>query len=270
MSVAKRGTDDRACGMVNNDLIHQAICRLVASGVTVVAAAGNNGFNAANLKPASYNEVITVSALADTDGKAGGTGGALCYSWGTYDRDDTFADFSNYGGGRGPHRARQVHLVHPAGQPLRLHLRDLDGRPARDRRGRAVQVVAPARDARGGPRGAPRGRDPRLEHRDGPGLGPRAAAGRVAPGRPRRLHRGRDARDLAVGARRCGRCLPGAPRLARPRRGLPRTRCTSPSRRRHRSRRPSARTRWSDRTRWPPRCGSRSPRAPPAEPTRSP
>ena len=70
----------------------------MASGVTVVAAAGNNGFNAANLRPASYNEVITVSALADTDGKAGGTGGALCYSWGSYDRDDTFADFSNYGG----------------------------------------------------------------------------------------------------------------------------------------------------------------------------
>ena len=97
MSVAKRGTDDGACGVVNNDLIHQAICRLVASGVTVVAAAGNNGFNAANLKPASYDEVITVSALADTDGKAGGTGGALCYSWGSYDKDDTFADFSNYG-----------------------------------------------------------------------------------------------------------------------------------------------------------------------------
>ncbi len=97
MSVAKKGTDDHACGLVNNDLIHQAVCRLVASGVTVVAAAGNNGFNAANLKPASYDEVITVSALADSDGKAGGVGGALCYSWGTYDRDDTFADFSNYG-----------------------------------------------------------------------------------------------------------------------------------------------------------------------------
>jgi subtilisin len=97
MSVAKLGSDDRACGVVNNDLIHQAICRLVASGVTVVAAAGNNGFNAARLKPASYDEVITVSALADTDGKAGGVGGALCYSWGGYDKDDTFADFSNYG-----------------------------------------------------------------------------------------------------------------------------------------------------------------------------
>ncbi len=41
--------------------------------------------------------MITVSALADTDGKAGGTGGNRCFSWGTYDTDDTFADFSNYG-----------------------------------------------------------------------------------------------------------------------------------------------------------------------------
>jgi subtilisin len=97
MSVAKKGTDDHACGVVNGDLMHQAICRLVASGVTVVAAAGNNSFNAANLKPASYDEVITVSALADSDGKAGGIGGASCLSFGAYDKDDTFADFSNYG-----------------------------------------------------------------------------------------------------------------------------------------------------------------------------
>ena len=97
MSVAKTGTDDHSCGLVNGDLIHQAICRLVASGVTVVAAAGNNAYNAARMIPAAYDEVITVSALADTDGRSGGLGGNACLSWGTYDQDDTFADFSNYG-----------------------------------------------------------------------------------------------------------------------------------------------------------------------------
>ncbi len=97
MSVAKSGSDDRNCGLTNKDAIHKAICRLVASGVTVIAAAGNDSFSATRLIPASYNEVITVSALADTDGKPGGLGGNSCYSWGTYDRDDTYADFSNYG-----------------------------------------------------------------------------------------------------------------------------------------------------------------------------
>ncbi|HEX5828290.1 MAG TPA: S8 family serine peptidase [Candidatus Limnocylindrales bacterium] len=97
MSVAKSGSDDRDCGNTNKDAIHKAICRLVAAGVTVIAAAGNNSFNASRLIPASYNEVITVSALADTDGRPGGTGGNGCFSWGTYDTDDTFANFSNYG-----------------------------------------------------------------------------------------------------------------------------------------------------------------------------
>jgi subtilisin family serine protease len=105
MSVARAGSDDHACGTLNDDVMHQAICRLVASGVTVVAAAGNDSFSASRLIPAAYNEVITVSALADTDGKPGGLGGNRCYSWGTYDRDDTFADFSNYG--------RDVDLIAP-------------------------------------------------------------------------------------------------------------------------------------------------------------
>jgi subtilisin family serine protease len=97
MSVAKWGSDDVNCGNTNKDILHQAICRLVASGITVVAAAGNDHASASNRVPAAYNEVITVSALADTDGKAGGKGGHRCLSWGTYDVDDTFADFSNHG-----------------------------------------------------------------------------------------------------------------------------------------------------------------------------
>jgi subtilisin family serine protease len=97
MSVTKSGSDDGNCGLSNNDLLHQAICRVVGGGVTVVAAAANDSHNAAKNIPASYNEVITVSALADTDGKPGALGGDACYSWGAYDKDDTFANFSNYG-----------------------------------------------------------------------------------------------------------------------------------------------------------------------------
>ncbi len=94
MSVTKSGSDDQACGDRNGDILHQAICRLVGSGVTVVAAAANDSKDAALRVPASYDEVITVSALADMDGLPGGKGPQLC---GSYDADDTFADFSNYG-----------------------------------------------------------------------------------------------------------------------------------------------------------------------------
>jgi subtilisin family serine protease len=97
MSVTKWGSDDHACGTVNKDILHKAICRVVTGGITVVAAAANDSASASHRVPASYNEVITVSALADTDGKPGGLGGKRCYSWGTYDSDDTFANFSNYG-----------------------------------------------------------------------------------------------------------------------------------------------------------------------------
>ena len=97
MSITKWGHDDGACGTLNDDILHAAICRLVKSGVTVVAAAANDSGNASLRVPGSYDEVITVSALADTDGKPGGLGGHRCYSWGGYDTDDTFADFSNYG-----------------------------------------------------------------------------------------------------------------------------------------------------------------------------
>lgn len=93
MSLGGAGTSDNNCGLTNNDALHQAICRSVAAGVTYVVAAGNNGVDSANSVPAAYDDaVITVSALADSDGKAGGLGSATSYG-----PDDTFASFSNYG-----------------------------------------------------------------------------------------------------------------------------------------------------------------------------
>jgi subtilisin family serine protease len=93
MSLGGTGlTDDGNCGLSNNDIIHQAICESVAAGVTYVVAAGNDGKNAATFFPACYDEVITVSALVDTDGKAGGLGAGT-----TVGTDDTLASFSNYG-----------------------------------------------------------------------------------------------------------------------------------------------------------------------------
>ena len=97
MSVAKPGHDDGNCGYTTTDVMHRAVCRVVAAGITVAAAAGNYSGSAAAWIPAAYNEVITVSALADTDGKPGGRGGSTCSSWNGYDKDDTFADFSNHG-----------------------------------------------------------------------------------------------------------------------------------------------------------------------------
>jgi subtilisin family serine protease len=88
MSLGGTGTDDN-CGAG----MHQAICNSVAAGVTYAVAAGNESDNAANHVPAAYDEVITVSALADFNGSPGGGGAATCRS----DVDDTFADFSNYG-----------------------------------------------------------------------------------------------------------------------------------------------------------------------------
>ena len=39
-----------------------------------------------------------MSAMADYDGRPGGLASATCTAFGRRDSDDTFADFSNYGG----------------------------------------------------------------------------------------------------------------------------------------------------------------------------
>ncbi|HKN40215.1 MAG TPA: S8 family serine peptidase, partial [Acidimicrobiia bacterium] len=94
LSLGGTGSDDGQCGEGDGDILHQAVCKSVAAGVTYVVAAGNDHQDASHLIPAAYNEVITVSALADSDGRPGGKGGSpACRA----DQDDTLADFSNYG-----------------------------------------------------------------------------------------------------------------------------------------------------------------------------
>lgn len=76
--------------------LHEAICGSVAAGVTYTVAAGNAGEDSDDYSPASYDEVITVSALADFDGKPGGKG-VNTSPLSCPGTDDEFAPFSNHG-----------------------------------------------------------------------------------------------------------------------------------------------------------------------------
>ena len=69
-----------------------AINNAVADGVTFVVAAGNSGEDASLWSPASNPNVITVAAIADSDGKCGGLGPQTPYG-----PDDSLASFSNFG-----------------------------------------------------------------------------------------------------------------------------------------------------------------------------
>jgi PKD repeat protein len=89
MSLSGSGTDG-SCG---NSTFHNAVCNLKNAGTTIVVAAGNSSADASGEVPAAYEQVITVSALADFNGLAGGGAAPTCRS----DVDDTFANFSNYG-----------------------------------------------------------------------------------------------------------------------------------------------------------------------------
>ena len=76
-------------------LFEQAISESVKAGITYIAAAGNFGKNASlTTSPASNPDVITVSAIGDSDGKCGGLGPLLD---GGRMMDDTFGNFSNFG-----------------------------------------------------------------------------------------------------------------------------------------------------------------------------
>jgi subtilisin len=90
MSLGGTGTD----GSCASNAYHKAICNSVAAGVTYTVAAGNSNADFQNSVPATYSEVLTVTAVSDSDGAPGGQGAAP--SCRTGEKDDYAATFSNY------------------------------------------------------------------------------------------------------------------------------------------------------------------------------
>jgi subtilisin family serine protease len=80
----------------NSPALNKAIKEAVNAGITVVVAAGNNASNAATSSPANSPDVLSVSAIGDSDGQCGSEGPDMENSGQTVS-DDSFAFFSNYG-----------------------------------------------------------------------------------------------------------------------------------------------------------------------------
>jgi subtilisin family serine protease len=80
----------------NSPALNNIISAAVKAGITVVVSAGNYGQDASTTTPANNPNVITVSAIGDSDGKCGGLGPVLPQFDGSVP-DDTFAFFSNFG-----------------------------------------------------------------------------------------------------------------------------------------------------------------------------
>ena len=110
MSLAGLGSPVTSCAQTR-DPMHAAICRATARGVTFTVAAGNDAvaFDTVHEPPgddpchsstsgcpqgvevpASYPEVLTVTAISDTDGQPGGLLPDRCFG------DDVPASFSNF------------------------------------------------------------------------------------------------------------------------------------------------------------------------------
>ena len=72
---------------------YDAIQGAVNVGVAFAVAAGNEDDDANNYSPGGFDNVLSVSALADFNGLPGGGAAPTCRT----DQDDTLADFSNWG-----------------------------------------------------------------------------------------------------------------------------------------------------------------------------
>lgn len=90
IEVANMSVGSRGFSRAHYDAIQAA----VEQGVAFAVAAGNSDADASTHSPAGFDNVLTVSALADFDGLPGAKGEPTCLK----DQDDTLADFSNWGG----------------------------------------------------------------------------------------------------------------------------------------------------------------------------
>jgi subtilisin family serine protease len=101
-------------GTCTSDVLHQAICNSTAAGVTWVFSAMNSTRDFKDVSGASWDEVLTVTAMADSNGQpnVGSTAKFSCKAVmsgasGTSGVDDTTATFSNWA----VTTADQVHTV---------------------------------------------------------------------------------------------------------------------------------------------------------------
>jgi subtilisin len=104
-SAAGPTEDTRGCG-TTTDALHLAICRARDAGILMVAAAGNDSINFGQVRtqtdgprwPASWDEVLTVTATNDYDGVPGMGGAEICFSstGESFGPDDRWAQYSNW------------------------------------------------------------------------------------------------------------------------------------------------------------------------------
>lgn len=94
MSIGGVGLSDGACGTVSGDSEHKAICAATAAGVTFVVSAGNTGTDFSRTVPAAYPEVLTATAITDTDGLPGALGPASCAKKELDDRTGTYSSYA--------------------------------------------------------------------------------------------------------------------------------------------------------------------------------
>ena len=90
MSLAGSGGDSTCNSFF--DSYHRAICNSTNAGVTYAVAAGNSNTDLKNSRPATYDQVLAVTAVSDFNGEPDGGAAATCRA----DVDDTSADFSNF------------------------------------------------------------------------------------------------------------------------------------------------------------------------------